>query len=77
MNTYYYQQVCGLLGLLKTNGADLNWSAIDSEMRQVSQNGTAEQWATNCHRKYRDMVLSRGLLKNGEVTSHSDVVPLV
>lgn len=87
-----YEQLCGALGLLKQDDAELDWLAINDQIRDIARRlGIAlygspgsEFVCTNIndpvfaeietlHRQYRDMCLSRGLIRRGELFNRHDI----
>lgn len=76
-----YQQLCGALGALKTAGADLDWTAINEELKSIARLGKnpleMNTAAEPLLRRYRDMCLEMGLIKRGELFNLDDCVPLV
>ena len=78
-----YHQLCGALGMLKTNGVELPWEEINEQMKEIARLNTAESSlamntaAQPLLRRYRDMCLERGLIRRGELFDLNDCVPLV
>jgi len=79
-----YQQLCGALGVLKTNGAELEWVGIDKKMRDLGRRVGTATWSDPVHdeiraeyRKYRDICLKKNLIKNGQLFNLNDCVPLI
>ena len=78
-----YQQLCGALGMLKTNGVELDWEIINEQLKEIARLNTAESSlamntaAQPLLRQYRDMCLERGLIRRGELFNLDDCVPLV
>jgi len=78
-----YDQLCGALGMLKTNGVELDWNSINQTMREIAALNTADSAlamntaAEPLHRKYRDMCLERGLIQRGYMFDAHDCVPLI
>ena len=77
---FYWDQLAGALGMLKSNGVDLPWSELNMKLRQI-----AAEHGPNCdtdevklmYRQYRDMCLDLGLIRQGENFDWRDAVPLV
>ena len=72
-----FNQIAGVLGILKNGGVELPWLDIDNEIRLNCAEGTQESWAKSNLRRYRRMAIDAGLLGIGELTSWRDCVPLV
>lgn len=78
-----YADLCCALGLLKQNGADLDWAALDAKLREISCNANGDIRALNkasasLAKKYRSMCVEQGLLKPGEMFDwRRDCVPLI
>lgn len=78
---YYYDQLCGALGLLKQNGADLPWKGLNDTLRSVAR----EHGPYNCdtdeiialHRQYRKECINLGLIRIGELFRLDDARPLI
>lgn len=95
MNTDY-NQLCGAIGMLKTDGADLDWPSLHTKMMDIGRRYGISQFGNPhdgsaptghvdpvhdeievMHRTYRQMCISRGLIRPGYLFSDYDCVPLV
>lgn len=78
---YYYNQLAGALGLLKSNGVELPWGEINETLRKVAAENGPDKCDTvevkNMHRQYRDKCLDLGLVQRGELFNDHDCVPLI
>ena len=76
-----YQQLCGALGALKTANVELDWTAINEELKAIARLGKnpleMNSAAEPLLRRYRDMCLEMGLIQRGELFNLDDCVPLV
>jgi len=77
---YYYNQLAGALGVLRSNDVDLPYTDLNEQLRIIARDNGPENCDTDevrvMHRKYRDMCIDLGLINRGEIFSFRDVVPL-
>ena len=78
-----YDQLCGALGVLKSAGVEMDWSAINEQLKSIARLNTSEsamamnQAAQPLLRQYRDMCLELGLIRQGQLFDRHDCRPLV
>lgn len=78
---YYYEQLCGALGVLKSSGENLPWVEINETLRKIA----ADNGPFDCdidevkamHRQYRDRCLRLKLLNPGELFDLNDCIPII
>jgi hypothetical protein len=74
-----YQQLCGALGMLKSDGAALDWKKLDSDLRAMARLPEYEMnaAASPVLRTYRTMAIQRRLIGRGQLFDLHDCVPLI
>lgn len=77
---YYYTQLAGSLGMLKSNGVNLPWSEINEKLLQIAADNGMEcdtDEVRQMHQKYREMCVKLGLINIGELFNDRDCIPLI
>lgn len=78
---YYYSQLAGALGILKSHGVELNYHELDATMKRTAVEHGPDQCDTHeiktLHRQYRNLCLEQGYIRQGELFDVCDCVSLV